>query len=200
MNINDAYPSKYIKADDLAGHRIGVTVMAVTMEDIGDKEFKPIMRFMGKDKGLVLNKTNSQICAGVWGAETDAWQGQKLELYAQPVMFQGRQVMGLAVAPMLAAGQSMAQAAPGPLGATRAEQLAQVYDDQAHMRKPGPHDHPAAVPAQHPIPDSVVRDGGAGVAPQQQAVADAVDAGAAKNALAEQHAVDPAGNLDDLPF
>ena len=102
MNINDAFPSKFLKADDLAGQRIAVTVMACTMEDIGDKEFKPVLRFMNKDKGMVLNKTNAFILSSTWGDETDRWTGQRLELFAQPVQFQGRQVMGLAVAPLLA--------------------------------------------------------------------------------------------------
>jgi hypothetical protein len=119
MNINDAFPSKYLKSDDLQGQRIPVTVMAVTMEDIGDKEFKLVMRFMGKDKGMIVNKTNSMIMAGMWGNETDRWQGQKLELVAIPVMFQGKQVMGLSVLPKLMAGQ----AAPEPASPIVAAQM-----------------------------------------------------------------------------
>ncbi len=114
MNINDAFPSKYIKADDLGGQRLTVTVMSVTMEDIGDKEFKPVMRFMGKDKGMVLNKTNATLCSQCWGEETNNWQGKTLELFSQPVMFQGKQVMGLAVAPHLPSQHTPAPAPTGP--------------------------------------------------------------------------------------
>ena len=112
MKISDAFPSKYLKADDLGNQRITLTIMAVTMEDIGDKEFKLVMRFMGKEKGMVLNKTNATLCGTVWGDETNDWQGKQLELYAQPVMFQGRQVMGLAVAPLLQPGQVQPQSVP----------------------------------------------------------------------------------------
>ena len=203
MKISDAFPSKYLKADDVGQHRIPLTVKMVVIEDIADKEYKPVMHFMGKDKGMVLNKTNAGLCATVWGDETDHWQGKSMELFAQPVMFQGRQVMGLAVMPMLAAGQSMAPP-QNPVQAVQAEAVAQnefptgPHDFDASQQPTPAHDmaqrHTGAVPASHPIPDSVVRDGSAGVAPQQQAVADAVDKGQAK------HAVDPAGDLSDLPF
>ena len=130
MKISDAFPSKYLKSDDIGNSRLTLTVMALTMEDIGDKEFKPVLRFMGKDKGMVLNKTNATILSSVWGDETDAWQGKQLELFAQPVMFQGRQVMGLAVAPLLQTGQVPHQTAPQaaqntPLG----DQMQQLADD-----------------------------------------------------------------------
>ena len=132
MKISDAFPSKYLKADDLGSQRITLTVMAVTMEDIGDKEFKLVMRFMGKDKGMVLNKTNATICGTVWGDETDAWQGKQLELYAQPVMFNGRQVMGLAVAPLLQQRQVEPQSAPqNAQNVPAADNLQKLADDIA---------------------------------------------------------------------
>lgn len=116
MNINDAFPSKYIKSDDLANSRVTLKVMSVTMEDIGDKEFKPVMRFFNKDKGMVLNKTNANACMAIWGPETEAWAGQALELFASPVMFQGRQVMGLQVAPILQPRQGQAAPPAQPQG------------------------------------------------------------------------------------
>ena len=132
MKVSDAFPSKYLKADDLGNQRIALTVMAITMEDIGDKEFKLVMRFMGKDKGMVLNKTNATICSSVWGDETDAWQGKQLEVYAQPVMFQGRQVMGLAVAPLLLAAQVPHQTAPQtPQNVPAGDTLQKLADDIA---------------------------------------------------------------------
>ena len=137
MKISDAFPSKYLKSDDVGTQRITVTVMALTMEDIGDKEFKPVLRFMGKDKGMVLNKTNATILASVWGDETDQWQGKQLELFAQPVMFQGRQVMGLAVAPLLQSGQVPHQSAPEtPQNSAAGQILQKLADDVAELEQP----------------------------------------------------------------
>lgn len=132
MKVSDAFPSKYLKSDDVGAQRILVTVMAVTMEDIGDKEFKPVMRFMGKDKGMVLNKTNAMICSTVWGDEMDTWQGKQLEIFAQPVMFQGRQVMGITVAPMLQPAQAQPQSAPqAPVNSPLGDQMQKLADDIA---------------------------------------------------------------------
>jgi hypothetical protein len=114
MNINDMYPSKYIKSDDLGGAAVDVVVMAVVMEEVGDKEFKPVMRFMGKDKGMVLNKTNALNCASTWGDDTNLWQGKHATLMAQPVMFQGKQVMGLTILPKVAQQAPQAPQQPQP--------------------------------------------------------------------------------------
>lgn len=102
MNIDQMFPSKYIKSDDIGTAPITVTVKMVIIEEIAQGEHKPVMHFMGKDKGMVLNKTNATACAAVWGNETDQWQGKTANLLAQPVMFQGRQVMGLMLQPHIA--------------------------------------------------------------------------------------------------
>jgi hypothetical protein len=140
LNINDAFPSKFIKSDDLGGARVTLKVMNVTMEDVGGdgKEFKPVMRFFNKEKGMVLNKTNAAACTAIWGPETDSWAGQALELYAQPVMFQGRQVMGLAVAPLIQQQQAQGQEWGTPDHAPHNQQAAQTpqYGPEHAMHNP----------------------------------------------------------------
>jgi hypothetical protein len=150
MNINELYPSKYIKADDLAGQQAQVTIMSVTVEEIADKEHKPVMRFMGKEKGMVLNKTNAINCASVWGDDTVTWQGQKATLLAAPVMFQGKQVMGLQLLPKLPQQQQQQPGGFGHPGTGNPQQNAQVQGGQSYQQqdaqyqqqfqKPGPHD------------------------------------------------------------
>ena len=179
MNISELYPSKYIKADDLQGQQAPVTVMSITVEEIADKEFKPVMRFMGKEKGMVLNKTNAINCASVWGDDTIAWQGQHATLLAAPVMFQGKQVMGLQLLP-----KPPQQQAQQP-GAFNQPQRSNDEITQAQFQQPGPHDHQVAV--QRPTAPGRV-------------VGSTVESLEKDIAAAEQHAVDPAGNLDDLPF
>jgi hypothetical protein len=208
MNISDLYPSKYIKADDLQGQQAPVTIMSITVEEIADKEFKPVMRFMGKDKGMVLNKTNAINCASVWGDDTIAWQGQQATLLAAPVMFQGKQVMGLQLLPKLAQQQQQQQAGGfNHPGSGTAQQNAQVQrpaqtvqqnDDKyrEQFQQPGPHD------VQRPAPAA-----GAQIAANaaMDAALDNLDqdidqAQANVKARSQQHQVDPAGDLDDLPF
>ena len=58
VNINDEFPSKYLKAADLQGNVAKVQIGNVTSEQIGSDR-KLIMYFAGKQKGMVLNKTNA---------------------------------------------------------------------------------------------------------------------------------------------
>src|SRR6516164_2309386 len=89
MNINDVFPSKYLKASDLKGRRIEVVMADVKTEKLGD-DFKPILSFKGKDKGLVLNKTNANAIIDAYGPESDDWFGQPIILFEAMVEFQGK--------------------------------------------------------------------------------------------------------------
>lgn len=92
MNISSAFPSTYLKAADLQGKRVTVTIDKVVMEDIGG-EHKPILKFQGKDRGVVLNRTNANMIAEITGSEeTGDWQGARIVLYPTKTDFQGKRV------------------------------------------------------------------------------------------------------------
>jgi hypothetical protein len=59
MKISEEFPSQYLKASDLGGRDIRVTMGRVEREKIGTDN-KLVLYFKGKDKGLVLNKTNAR--------------------------------------------------------------------------------------------------------------------------------------------
>lgn len=92
MRIGAAFPSTYLKAADLQGRQVTVTMSRVEIEDISGGDRKPVLYFQNKEKGLVLNKTNSNIISAVFGDETDDWVGQSVQLYEAMVDFQGKQV------------------------------------------------------------------------------------------------------------
>ena len=92
MKIGAAFPGQYIKAADLQGKRVQVVVDRVDMEDIGG-ETKPVLHFRGKERGLVLNKTNANAIWGINGSDdTDDWPGTSLTLYPSKTDFQGKRV------------------------------------------------------------------------------------------------------------
>ena len=97
MNINEAFPSKYLKASDLQGHSITVHIAHVTQEEITKGENKLILYFQGKQKGMVLNKTNANNIAVLYGPDTDDWAGHEIVLFEAMVDFQGRTVPALRV-------------------------------------------------------------------------------------------------------
>jgi hypothetical protein len=91
MDINSCFPGSYLKAQDLQGRTVTVKIDRVQVEVVGDEE-KPVAYFMGKDKGLVLNKTNAGTIAVLHGPETDQWIGREVKLYPTKVQFQGGMV------------------------------------------------------------------------------------------------------------
>jgi hypothetical protein len=95
-NINDVFPSKYLKAADLNGKTVTLTIKDVGVETIGDDD-KLVVYFKGRDKGLVMNKTNSNNIALVFGPDTDGWLDQDISVFPTMVDFQGRSMEAIRV-------------------------------------------------------------------------------------------------------
>lgn len=89
MKISSAFPTKYLKATDLQGKQATVLMSHVAMETIGDDE-RPVLYFRGKEKGLVLNKTNGNAIAHVFGDDTENWRDGEIVLFETMVDFQGK--------------------------------------------------------------------------------------------------------------
>jgi hypothetical protein len=94
MNINQAFPSKYLKASDLGDQTVNVTISDIKIEQVGqDRDTKPVAYFQGKTKGLVLNKTNSRKIASIAGSpETDDWVGVQIAIFPTETEFAGESV------------------------------------------------------------------------------------------------------------
>jgi len=101
MNIDQAFPSKYLKASDLPEDGVAVpfTIAEVTTEEIGkDRQVKPVIRFKGQEKTFVANKTNCNTIAKALGSrDTDDWEGKTILLYATEVQFGDEMVESIRV-------------------------------------------------------------------------------------------------------
>lgn len=124
MNIEDLYPRKWLNAADLAGRAVTVTIAGVTLEQVRNPrtnraEPKPAVAFAGKQKRLLLNKTQAYALAGLCGKETDNWIGRQVTL-SPAVAPNGAQTIAV-TAP--AAGAATARGAgAGAEGAHAAEE------------------------------------------------------------------------------
>lgn len=99
MKASEAFPSKYISAADLQGREVVVKITHVAPDEIGGKQ-KFICYFAGKQKGLVLNKTNWNSIVRVSGHEdSDTWTGVEVCLYEAMVDFQGDSVPAVRIKP-----------------------------------------------------------------------------------------------------
>src|SRR5262245_60963299 len=113
MKVSEAFPSKYLRAADLQGKNVSVVITGAEYEQIGEDN-KIVVYFQGKEKGLVLNKTNANNIAAVYGDDTEDWTGGDLILFPAMVDYQGRTVeaVRVRVPPRKAASKSPAAPAP----------------------------------------------------------------------------------------
>jgi hypothetical protein len=103
MRVSDVFPSKYIKASDLNGRTVRVTIDRFEIETIGQgqqQDRKPVLYFKGKEKGLVLNKTNATNIEMMHGPDIEDWVGCDVELFPSMVDFQGRSVEAVRCRPV----------------------------------------------------------------------------------------------------
>jgi len=97
MKTSDLFPSKYLRADDLDGREPVLTIAKIKKEKLGDQT-KLIIYFKGKEKGLVINKTNCRSIEEISGSDdTDDWPGTKIKLITAKVEYQGRRVPAIRI-------------------------------------------------------------------------------------------------------
>lgn len=117
-SINDAFPSNYLKASDIRGAEPVVTIDHVSFEPVGrQREMKAVVYFKGKEKGIVLNKTNATKITQLAGTDlTEDWDGIRIRLYATETEFGGETVecIRIKAAPAQAAPRQAPAAAPAP--------------------------------------------------------------------------------------
>jgi hypothetical protein len=103
MNLNDMFPSTSLKSADFEdGGEMNLTISKVEIRDLGQqdtKEMKPCLAFLEVDKSLVLNKTNANIIATMYGDKNidTAWIGKKITLHVEMTTFQGKPTPGIRV-------------------------------------------------------------------------------------------------------
>jgi hypothetical protein len=103
MNLNDMFPSTSLKSADFEeGGEMTLTIQKVEIRDLGQqdsKEMKPCLSFVEVDKSLVLNKTNANIIAGMYGDKNIdvSWIGKQITLHVEMTTFQGKPTPGIRV-------------------------------------------------------------------------------------------------------
>jgi len=94
--VSELFPSKYLRASDLAGKYMRATISKVEVIDVGGQgkaeDTKPVLSLKNRSKALVMNKTNSYALAKAYGDELDDWVGKEVEVYPDVTQMQGRTV------------------------------------------------------------------------------------------------------------
>lgn len=88
----------FLKTEDLQGRAARVIVEAVTQESVKDNdtgvmEKKLVMHFTGKDKALILNRTNCESLEAICGTDDyGSWVGHAIVLYPTTTKFGAKTV------------------------------------------------------------------------------------------------------------
>lgn len=88
MNVRNIFPSPWISADDLGDRRFELTISAVTIEQVHDRQTnqkvsKMVVAFAEAKKRFIVNKTQAFAIAKYLASDdTEQWTGKKVALRA----------------------------------------------------------------------------------------------------------------------
>jgi hypothetical protein len=92
MRVSRTYGGNHFKGEEMDDKPLLLTIDQVDCKEFssdgGPAKEKLVMAFKETDQTMVVNMTNAQIIAGLYGDETDDWVGEKI------VVFKGRTRFG----------------------------------------------------------------------------------------------------------
>ena len=118
------FDARFLGAWDLpAGRDVVVTIAKVvpeTVRNAANKEAKkPVLMFVGKEKGLLLNKTNAKTVAALYSNDTTKWLTKRVALYATTTMMGPDRVDCIRIRPSVPSAETAS--APPDAGPTPEE-------------------------------------------------------------------------------
>lgn len=80
------YPNRFLKAGELQGKKVTLTISSVDTEELvddeGKKKVKGIIAFKETPKQIPLNKTNGLCLRAMFGRKVQEWVGRKATIFA----------------------------------------------------------------------------------------------------------------------
>ena len=100
--LDDFFPSRFMKADDVDKEQPIYTIADVSAEVIGEDQLnKLVVMFFQTTKNLVLNKTNAFNLQAMYGKNPNDWIGKHVTLYTEFVSFRGKSVEAVRIEPKI---------------------------------------------------------------------------------------------------
>lgn len=118
-SMDDVYGGTALKAEEMpADFRAIVTVEHVSVQTVGkgaEQQKKLELRFLGKEKTLLLNITNANMMAEITRTrDYEQWVGHRVVLYRTMTDYAGKRVAALRLDHPPAAGNGQARPVPPP--------------------------------------------------------------------------------------
>lgn len=108
---------EHLYAYDLDNREVTVQIEKVfageLMGEKGRKSKKPMIKFVGKDKKLAVNKTNGKTISKMYGKNTDDWVERWITIYPTTTEFGGETVDCIRVKPGIPSGKPAGSARNG---------------------------------------------------------------------------------------
>ncbi len=90
MDMSTQFSADYFTAARIHQPKL-VTIAAVVIAKVGDDE-KPVVRFVGEQQALALNKTNNNTMMQLYGPDSVGWVGKQVCLYSTTTAYGGKTV------------------------------------------------------------------------------------------------------------
>lgn len=85
------FPNQFLSAVEFKGRDVTLTIKSISKSDLqlkgGGKQRKPVITFEETDKKLVLNVTNSDSIAQLYGFQAADWVGKRITLFPTTATF-----------------------------------------------------------------------------------------------------------------
>lgn len=84
VDWDEMYPGRFLKASDLKGKTVTLTIASVDLDELeGDKgkKIKGVVSFQKTEKQLALNKTNGVCLKAMFGRKVQDWVGKRVALF-----------------------------------------------------------------------------------------------------------------------
>ena len=89
MNVLEMYRSSYLKSDDLNGQAFCFTITDCSAEKVGEGEKRLVLAFLEVSSLMILDRTNTNMLAELYGPETSEWRGKVIKLAPSTTLFLG---------------------------------------------------------------------------------------------------------------
>lgn len=113
VDWDELYPGRFIKAADLKGKNVTLTIASVDLEELeGDKgkQIKGVVGFDKTEKQLALNKTNGICLKEMFGKKVQQWVGKRVTL--MPSMWNGEDCIRIYGSPDLSEDKEITVSLP----------------------------------------------------------------------------------------
>jgi hypothetical protein len=84
MQYDDFHSSRFLGVADLNGTSHVAQIERLSSEQMQDGKTKPTLHFVGRQKTLLVNKTNWGTLGAAFGKDLNSWIGRSIELFAMP--------------------------------------------------------------------------------------------------------------------